>query len=327
MRPRRARMSRRGTRSDACSTVCGVDSFAGYFDGPRARNAFMLRVVMEPPWSIRVSDEAPLTAVALLSGSAWVLAESGAVPMSAGDVLLARDTEPYVMASTPDSPPSIVIGADQTCSGTDGRDLSPGWQSGVRTWGNDPLGRDAMVVGTFRSRGEVGRILMDALPPSVVVPDPDPAVLSVLAREIDRDAAGQSGVLDRLLDLLLIAAIRQWSATGPDAGGTPSSPDPVVRSTVQLIHSEPGNAWTVDALARRVGVSRSSLTRRFTQRVGTSPMAYLTNWRLALGADLLEDPELTLAAISRRVGYSSPFSFSAAFKKRYGVSPQNYRSR
>ncbi|WP_432537582.1 AraC family transcriptional regulator [Kineococcus arenarius] len=301
----------------------------GWFDGPRARDAFVLRVVMEPPWSIRVVDEAPLTAVALLSGTAWALGSCGAVAMSAGDVLLARDTEPYALASAPDAPPGAVIGAGQSCSAADGRDLSPGWRSGVRTWGNDPAGRDVMVVGTFRSRGEVGRLLTGTLPANVVVPDPDPALLPLLAREVERDAEGQSAVLDRLLDLLLIATLRQWSASGPGASGAAvaPSPDPVVHRTVQALHAEPQAPWTLEALARRAGLSRSALTRRFTQRVGTPPMTYLANWRLALGADLLDDPGLTLAAIARRVGYGSPFSFSAAFKKRYGVSPQEHRSR
>ncbi|WP_337061992.1 AraC family transcriptional regulator [Kineococcus sp. G2] len=304
----------------------------GWFDGPRARDAFVLRVVMRPPWSVRVLDEAPLTVVALLAGSAWLVSSSGAVPVAAGDVVLARDGEPYTLASSPDAPPGAVIGAGQSCAGADGRDLSHGWRSGVRTWGNDPAGRDVMVVGTFRSRGEVGRLLTGTLPPHAVVPDPDPVLLPLLAREVERDAGGQAVVLDRVLDLLLLTTLRRWSASGPGAPGAPgalaaSAPDPVVHGAVQALHAEPQAPWTLETLARRAGVSRSALARRFTQRVGTPPMTYLADWRLALGADLLADPELTVAAISRRVGYGSPFSFSAAFKRRYGISPQDYRLR
>jgi AraC-like DNA-binding protein len=69
------------------------------------------------------------------------------------------------------------------------------------------------------------------------------------------------------------------------------------------------------------------LARRFHERVGKPPMAYLNQWRLAKAADLMSDPRLTLSSISRQIGYGSPFSFSAAFKRRYGVSPQEYRRR
>ncbi|WP_374727602.1 cupin domain-containing protein [Haloactinomyces albus] len=80
----------------------------------------------------------------------------------------------------------------------------------VRTWGNDPAGSDCMLVGAYRSDGEVGRILREALPPYLVVHDPAPHITELLNLEIVRDEVGQGGVLDRLLDLLLIATLRKW---------------------------------------------------------------------------------------------------------------------
>ncbi|NAZ87083.1 AraC family transcriptional regulator [Kineococcus indalonis] len=298
---------------------------AGCFDGPRARGAFVLRVVMEPPWAVRVADEAPLSAVAVLRGSAWVSGAGGAQPMSAGDVLLARGSAPYVVAGSPGAAPLAAVGAGQVCSGPDGRELPGRWNSGVRTWGNDPAGRDALLVGTFRSRGEVGRALTAALPEAVVVPDPDPQVLALLAREVERAGGEQAGVLDRLLDLLLIAAVRGWSAGRGALPGVVA--DPVVQRAARWLEADPAAPWTVPELARRSGVSRSALTRRFARAVGTTPGEHLAQRRLALAAELLGERDLTLAAVARRVGYSSPFSLSAAFKKRYGVSPQAYRQR
>ena len=95
---------------------------------------------------------------------------------------------------------------------------------------------------------------------------------------------------------------------------------------LRAVHEHPERSWTVSELAGRAGVSRAAMARRFTEVVGTSPMAYLTEWRLAVGADLLRDEQLTLGAIARRTGYGSSFSFSTAFKRRYGVSPQWYRA-
>jgi AraC-like DNA-binding protein len=91
------------------------------------------------------------------------------------------------------------------------------------------------------------------------------------------------------------------------------------------MQNDPAHPWTVGSLAATVGVSRASLARRFHELVGEPPMAFLTNWRMALAADLLREPAATVGGVARRVGYSSPFTFSTAFKRIYGVAPRNYR--
>jgi AraC-like DNA-binding protein len=81
----------------------------------------------------------------------------------------------------------------------------------------------------------------------------------------------------------------------------------------------------VATLAARTGVSRAALARRFTELVGEPPMAYLTGWRLALAADLLRDPDATVGAVARQIGYGSAFALSTAFKRVRGLSPQQHR--
>ena len=81
-----------------------------------------------------------------------------------------------------------------------------------------------------------------------------------------------------------------------------------------------GRSWP-----RAAGVSRAALARRFTDLVGEPPMSFLTGWRLALAADLLREPDATVGAVARQVGYGSPFALSTAFKRVHGVSPQQYR--
>jgi AraC-like DNA-binding protein len=305
-----------------------MDPLADFLDGPRARNAFLLRVLMTAPWSIGVGDEAPLTVVALLGGSAYFRqGESVPLQLEPGSVLLIRDPAPYVLADNPNAKPRYFIGIDQNCSGPNGGDLAQRLRSGLRTWGNDADGRDAMLVGTYRSSGEVGDLLLSALPPFVLVQAADNPIVAVLRQEIDGDGVAQASVLDRLLDLLLIGAVRTWTAQDSNAehNWLTAERDPAVQQAIRLIHGSPDKAWTVELLAGSVGVSRASLARRFHARVGKPPMTYLNQWRLAKAADLMGDQRLTLSTISRRVGYASPFSFSAAFKKRYGVSPQEYR--
>ena len=94
-----------------------------------------------------------------------------------------------------------------------------------------------------------------------------------------------------------------------------------------LLHDDPARPWTVGGLASEVGVSRAGLARRFTELVGAPPMTYLSGWRLALAADLLREPGATVSGVARQVGYQSPFTFSTAFKRRYGQSPSEHRAR
>jgi AraC-like DNA-binding protein len=100
-----------------------------------------------------------------------------------------------------------------------------------------------------------------------------------------------------------------------------------VGHALRLLHNNPAYPWTVASLAAEVAVSRAALARRFTDLVGESPMALLTGWRLTLAADLLLEPDATVGAVARRVGYSSPFTFSTAFKRHYGTSPRGHRRR
>lgn len=202
---------------------------------------------------------------------------------------------------------------------------------GVRTWGNDLAGPDVMLVGTYPEHSVVGDRLLRALPPLVVVRRGEgaSAVVDALAQEIVRDAPGQSVVLDRLLDLVLVAAVRAWCAR-PGAGAPPwfrADGDPVVGRALRLLHDRPGDPWTVAGLAAEAGVSRAAFARRFTELVGEPPLTYLTGWRMAVAADVLGSSDATLAAVARQVGYGSPFALSAAFRRAHGVSPQEYRTR
>jgi AraC-like DNA-binding protein len=307
-----------------------VDAVAGLLDGPRARGAFLLRAQLDPPWSMRIEDRAPLCLVALTRGEGWLLPDGGeAQRLLPGDVAIIRGPDPYTLADDPGTAPRVIIQPGQQCMLPDGHVVPLMEYMGVRTWGNSPEGSTVMVSGTYEAEGEVSRRLLAALPPVLVLPADswDSPLLSLLAVEIVRDEPGQEAVLDRLLDLLLIAVLRAWFAR-PDAEAPAwyrAYSDPVVGLALRLIHNDPANRWTVARLAAETGVSRAALARRFTDLVGEPPMAFLTGWRLALAADLLLEPDATVGSVAHQVGYGSPFALSAAFKRVRGISPQQHK--
>jgi AraC-like DNA-binding protein len=307
-----------------------VDAFTGLLAGPRASGAFLLRSILNPPWSLRIQDRAPLTLVAMMRGEAWIVPGTGdATRLGAGDVAIIRGPEPYTVADNPATPPQIVIHPGQHCATPDGESLAQAMDLGVRTWGNDPNGSTMMVTGAYLLDSEVSRRLLRALPTLLVLAAGawDSPLIPLLGSEIVKDDPGQEVVLDRLLDLLLIAALRAWFSR-PEAEAPAwyrAHSDPVVGRALRMLHHNPAYPWTVANLAAETGVSRASLARRFTELMGEPPMTFLTGWRLTMAADLLREPDATIGSVARRVGYGSAFALSTAFKRVHGVSPQEHR--
>ena len=307
-----------------------VDAVSALLDGPRAQGAFLLRSILDPPWALRIQDEAPLTLVAIVRGEAWVLPDAGErVLLRAGDVAVLRGPEPYTVADKPTTPTQVIIHPGQRCEIIDGEEMTTMIDLGARTWGNSRDGAVVMLTGTYQVRGEVSRRLLDALPGLLLVRGDEwhSPLVPLLAGEIVKDEPGQEAVLDRLLDLVLIAVLRVWFAR-PDARAPAwylAQGDPVVGKALRMIHHDPAAPWTVASLAAATGVSRAALARRFTGLVGESPMSFLAGWRLAVAADLLREPDATVGAVARQVGYGSAFALSAAFKRVRGISPREHR--
>lgn len=307
-----------------------MDALSAVLEGPRAHGAFLLRCLLGAPWAIRMADEVPLGLTAIVEGEAWVRSDGRPpVRVGPGDVVVAQGAEHWTIADSALTPVTVTILPGQECQAPDGRRLTDEYDLGVRSWGNDVAGETVLLSGSYLLEGEVSRRLLRALPPLLVVSQADlgSPLVPLLAAEIVRDDAGQDAVLDRLLDLLLIAVLRTWFAREGNAPGWyVALGDAVVGPALRLIQERPDEPWTVASLAATAHVSRAAFARRFTRLVGEPPLTHLTRWRLALAADLLADPDLTLEAVARRVGYSTPFALSAAFKREYGVSPRGSRT-
>ncbi|MEU9116703.1 AraC family transcriptional regulator [Streptomyces sp. NPDC048483] len=308
-----------------------MDALENLLYETRARSALFSQSILDPPWSLRFVDGAPLTVVTMLRGHAWIMVDGlEPAPIGRGDMAVLRGPVPYTVADDPATPPRILIDGADHCLTPKGDDLSAETCLGPRTWGDSLNGAHALLMGTYQARGDVCDRLLDALPPLLTVPDESEhcSVLDLVAAEITRDAPGQQVVMDRMLDLLLVATLREWFER-PEAntpGWYRALGDPVVGTALRLLHDDPSHPWTVASLAAKAGVSRASLARRFTALVGEPPMSYLTSWRISLAADLLRRPEATIGSVARQVGYANAFALSGAFKRLRGISPSAHRA-
>ncbi|WP_369243049.1 AraC family transcriptional regulator [Streptomyces sp. R21] len=267
-----------------------------------------------------------------MRGSVWVTPQGGeAVRLESGDVAVLCGGAPYVIADDPTTQPDMVIRAGGRCTNMQGEELAAPRASGADTGHIAGPDSTLLLSGLYTvDTGVPGRLLA-ALPPLAVVEASTGACpfTSSTFEVFAREEPGQQVLLDRALDLMLITALRAWF-TRPTAQVPTwyvAYSDPVTGPALRLLQADPAHPWTLPALAAKTGVSRANLARRFTALVGQPPMTYLQERRLALAADLLREPDTTLATVAARVGFSGAFALSAAFKRRHGISPNEYRAR
>lgn len=309
--------------------MADADALTELLTALHARGAFALRMVMEPPFSLRILAEAPITVLAPVRGRLCIVPDDGEVHwIGPGDVAVTRGPDHYTVANDPSTETSVIIRPGQQCFAPDGRSLHDELMHDVRTWGNAPDGPVLCLVGAYDSEEEVSRRLVRILPPvlSLAESEWDATLVGMLSEEMARDELGQAALLDRLIDLLLIAVIKAWMARPQSTEGAMASQnDPIVGEALRIMRQDPARNWSVAALSLEVGVSRSALARRFHQVVGEPPMTFLTRWRMALAADWLCEPDATVAEVAERLGWSTPFAFSTAFKRIRGISPKAHR--
>jgi AraC-like DNA-binding protein len=297
----------------------------------RVHGAMVGRSLVTPPWGLEMETTDPCMLAAVLRGEAWI--RHGAdepVHLPEGSVAVACGGVPFHAGDHPETPPGVRIVDREDCYDVvTGEQIAERGRTGSRTWG-DPDAPGSIVLGSYRTDGEVYALLERGLPPLLVIP-PDPLVapvLAALAAETQDQRPGQQVVVDRLMELLLFAAIRAWLAS--PAASVPSwataLSDPMVGPALRAMHAAPERRWTVAGLAAEGAVSRAAFARRFSEVVGEPPLAHLTRWRMALAADALRsEPGLDLTAVAARVGYADAFSFSTAFRRVRGTTPSAHR--
>jgi AraC-like DNA-binding protein len=295
-----------------------MDLLVDHLTRARASGAVFARTVARPPWGLRLGGSIQLAVHAVAQGRGWLWLDDpsqGPMQLSPGDVTLVRGGPDHYIGHEP--------GAD--C-------LEPEEfraRHGADHFSDDPQAT-VFLCGAYRLSGDIGSGLLNALPQvmplSPPIGDPLRDVTSLLSRELTSSEPGQNTVLDRLLDILLVLAIR---ASFRQGGATPrwyrAAADPRLKAALQVMHKDPGRPWSVPELARISGLSRAAFARAFGDALGQTPMQYLTDWRMALARDHLRNSEMDLAEIANLTGYGSPYAFAAAFRRHHLCPPGAWR--
>lgn len=295
-----------------------VDPLADVIALLRPRAVFSKVISGAGAWGVRYSAFGQPSFCTLLEGRC-LLAVQGQEPITleAGDFVLMPATPGFTLSGFEPVVP-VAIDALQA-AGVEG-DLRHGRPDGPP---------DVRMLGGYFAFGSPDAALLVSLLPALLHVRGIER-LSVLVRLVREESteqrAGRELVLGRLVEVLLIEALRSTTGEGAPPGLLRGLADARLAAAMRLLHGEPARAWTVDELARQAALSRSAFFDRFSRAVGLRPMEYLLAWRMALAKDLLRRDGMALVEVAERVGYSSASSFSTAFSRHVGQAPGQYQN-
>ena len=317
----------------------GADALSDVLRAVKLTGAVFVTVDASPPWSAPVPAAGTLAPIIMpaaqhlisyhlvTAGGCWAIPQDGEpVWLDVGDIIVFPGGGPHVMCSDPKVPLGPVF---------DLRRIRPAVQWPYRIVGEkDGPKQLGLICGFLGCDVRPFNPLLAALPKIMMVRDRNGAndgwlsqFMRLAVAEATDKRAGGEGVLARLSELMFVEAVRRHLDTLPSeqTNWLAGLRDHFVGRALTLLHSRPAHPWTLDELAREVGLARSSFAERFLRFVGQPPMHYLTHWRMQMAAGLLSDGAASIAAIAEDVGYESEAAFSRAFKNVAGVPPGSWR--
>ena len=262
----------------------------------------------------------------LTEGRASVRLENGhRLKLEAGDIVMSPHGDTHIVEN---GPPTKTVDVSEQ--------LVEILSQGLKLWrvgGGGEVTR--FVCGYMACDPRLGQVFLSGLPPVFKVSIRNNASgqwledsIRFSVNQADRWQAGGEAVLAKLSEVLFIETLRAYIAQLPaeQTGWLASARDAEVGKALALVHRNPAQGWTIASLARAAGISRSVLVERFRHYLDESPMAYLTRWRLQLGAQMLSSTSYSVAQIAAEVGYESEAAFNRAFKRQFEVPPARFRN-
>lgn len=282
----------------------------------RPRTVFAKAITGAGRWGVRYSEFGQPSFSAVLEGSCRLAVDGEApVTLEAGDFVLLPATPGFVLSGFDPVTPRRI---DPKLMPAPSGEIRHGRQNGpcdVRLLG-----------GYFVFDSPDASLLVSLLPRLIHVRGV--GRLSTLTTLVGDETRGQKSgrdlVLGRLVEVMLVEALREGAGDAAPPGLLRGLSDPRVANSIREMHAEPSRGWTVNELAKTAALSRSAFFDRFARAVGMSPMDYLLTWRMALAKDLLRRHDIAVDEVAERVGYGSASTFSTAFSRHVGQPPGRY---
>jgi AraC-like DNA-binding protein len=290
------------------------------------------------PWSVRAASshgvaqhfvpdaEHVIIYHLLIEGRASIRLDDGTrVSLNAGDIVMIPHGDPHILENGP--PTSTVDDAEH---------LTETLSQGLRVWrmgGGGEVTR--FVCGYMACEPRLSQVFLSGLPPVFKVGIRNDASgrwledsIRFSVNGINASRAGEGAMLAKLSEVLFIETLRSYITKLPaeQTGWLAGARDSEVGKTLALMHRNPAHPWTIASLAKEAGVSRSVLAERFRHYLNEPPMAYLTRWRLQLGAQMLASTSYSVSQIASEVGYESEAAFNRAFKREFETPPARFRT-
>lgn len=265
-------------------------------------------------WAVDTSGHRKVPFHLIGRGKGWLHTDDTREPrlLSVGDLVVFPHDAHHVISSDASPPRASVI--------------------------NQPIDPDvvgpitSMLCGFFEFQSKVAWPLLDGLP-NVIVLDLQgagrvmgtPSLIQLMISELENASPGADAAVNQLAYVLFIHVLRAEMQGGLNQGLLRALSDSKIGPALNLIHVEPAAEWTLETLARKIGMSRSAFAERFKQLVGITPMRYVTDWRMQVAATLLQTTERSIAVIAEQCGYTSEVAFRKAFRSVIGVPPGQFR--
>ena len=291
------------------------------------RAALYFRTDFRPPFGVVVPDFRQVARFHLLVKGRCTIQAGAALPvrLEPGDLVLVPNGSRHLIASDGEAP-SVLLEDAFVAAGYTG--------SGPFVLGNgDPEESCQLICGHFEFAHGSDHPLLEALPKIIHIPHGSRSVrplfddlIALLERRLFESDSTAIVSINRLSEALFIEILEAATESSASMARLMSvTSDPKIGRAITLFHQKIGGDWSVDALARCAGMSRTRFADRFHRLVGMAPMAYVAEWRLRHAHDLLREGNLSVKSVASRTGYSSAAAFSRAFAKRFGESPEKSR--
>ena len=282
----------------------------------KPRTVLSKRISGAGRWGVRYEDFGEPSFCAVLEGRCRLAVDGEApITMEAGDFVLLPATPGFTMSCFERVVPERI---DPRAKPTRAAEVRHGTQGGRP---------DVRLLGGYFAFDSPDAGLLVSLLPALVHIRGAPRLATLVKLVGDESIAARSGrdlVLTRLVEVLLIEALRSVSGEDTPPGLLRGLADPKLAPAIRKMHAQLTRVWTVPELAKTAALSRSTFFDRFTRTVGQAPMAYLLTWRMAVAKDLLRREDLGIAEVAERVGYGSASTFSTAFSRHVGEAPSHY---